>query len=65
MTKILLKSESALLFDILGTPLRILLHPTIIAYHRSRDTVYVDDSYAERTLSRFSEAGIPFEAVKV
>jgi hypothetical protein len=40
MTKIVLKSEAAPIFDFLRTPLRVLFHPAILAYHESRGLIY-------------------------
>ena len=66
MTKILLSSEAAApIFEVLKTPLSVLLHPTIVAFHISRGLIYVADSYADLTTSRLTEAGIPIEVVKV
>jgi hypothetical protein len=65
MTKIVLSSETAApVFEVLKTPLSVLLHPTIVAYHESQGVIYVADSYAELTTSRLTEAGIPIEVVR-
>ncbi len=66
MTKIILKSEAAAsMFEVLKTPLSVLLHPTIVAYHESRGAIYVADPYADLTVNRLTEAGIIMEIVKV
>ena len=65
MTKIILASEAAAsVFQVLKTPLSVLLYPTVIAYHESAGTIYVADPYAEIALSRLTEAGFPIEVVK-
>jgi hypothetical protein len=66
MTKLVLSSEAAApVFEMLKTPLSVLLHPTIVAFHESQGMLYVADSYAEVTTSRLTEAGIFIEVVKV
>jgi hypothetical protein len=66
MTKIVLKSEAAAsVFQVLKTPLSVLLYPTVIAYAESEGTIYVADPYVEVTVSRLAEAGVPIEVVKI
>lgn len=64
MTKIFLKSEAAPIFDMLRTPLSVLLHPTVIAFHESAGAIYVADPYAQIAVSRLTAAGFPIEVVK-
>ena len=64
MTKIILKSEAAPVFNIFKTPLSILLHPAIVAYHESRGVIYVTDPYAETAISHLTEAGVALEVTK-
>jgi hypothetical protein len=65
MTKIVLSSEAAApIFEMLKTPLSVLLHPTVVAFHESQGAIYVADSYADLATSRLTEAGIPIEVVK-
>jgi hypothetical protein len=65
MTKIVLKSDSAApVFEVLRTPLGVLLYPTVIAYHESEAAIYVADPYADLTVSRLADAGVPIEVVK-
>jgi hypothetical protein len=63
MTKILLKSESVRVFDLLRTPLSVLFHPHVIAYHESRNLIYVADPYGALTVSRLTEAGVALEVL--
>jgi hypothetical protein len=65
VTKIVLKSEAAVpVFQVLKTPLSVLLYPTVIAYAESEAAIYVADPYADVTVSRLAEAGVPIEVVK-
>ena len=66
MTKIVLSSEAAApMFEVLRTPLRVLLHPALVAYHESQGTIYVADPCADLTVNRLTEAGVAIEIVKV
>jgi hypothetical protein len=67
MTKIVLKSEvaAAPVFQVLKTPLSILLYPTVIAYQESESAIYVGERYADLTVCRLTEAGVPIQVVKV
>jgi hypothetical protein len=65
MTKIVLKSEAAPVFDMLRTPLSVLLHPTIIAFHESERAIYIAEPYADLAVTRLTEAGVPIEVVKL
>jgi hypothetical protein len=66
MTKIVLKSEiAAPVFEVLKTALSVLLYPTVIAYQESESTIYVGESYADLTVCRLTEAGVPIDVVKV
>jgi hypothetical protein len=64
MTKIILKSEAAPVFQFLRTPLAVLLHPTVLAYDESHSAIYIADPYVDVTVSRLTEAGMPIEVVK-
>jgi hypothetical protein len=64
MTKIILKSEAAPVFQFLRTPLAVLLHPTVLAYDESHSAIYIADPYADATVSRLTEAGMPIEVTK-
>jgi hypothetical protein len=64
MTKIVLKSEAAPVFEILKTHLGVLLHPGVIAYRESESTIYMADSHADLAVTRLTEAGVPIEVVK-
>ena len=64
MIKIILKSEADRVFQFLRTPLAVLLHPTILAYDESHSAIYVADPYADVTVSRLTEAGMPIEVLK-
>jgi hypothetical protein len=64
MTKIVLKSEAAPVFEILRTPMSVLLHPAVVAYQESESAIYVADPYAAVTVSRLTAAGVPIDAVK-
>ena len=59
MTKIVLKSDAAALFEILKTSMGVLLCPTVIAFHESRRLIYVNDQYAEVVVSRLKKADAP------
>lgn len=66
MTKIVISPTAAApIFEVLKTPLSVLLHPTIVAYHESRGAIYVADPYGDLTVNRLTEAGVPFEIVKI
>ena len=65
MTKFVVKSEWAQVFDILRTPLGVLFYPAIIAYHESKRILYIADPYAEATISRLTEAGFPTDVVRL
>ncbi len=65
MIKIVLKSEAAVtVFQVLKTPLSVLLYPTVIAYAESKAAIYVADPHADLTVSRLAEAGVTMEIVK-
>jgi len=59
MTKIVLKTDAAALFELLKTPMGILLHPVVIAFQESERLVYVADRYATAIMSRLTEAAAP------
>jgi len=66
VTKIVLSSKAATaVFEVLKTPLSVLLHPTIVAFHESQGALYVADLYADLTVNRLTEAGFAIEIVKV
>ncbi len=66
MTKIVVSPTAAApVFEVLKTPLSVLLHPTIVAFHESRGALYVADLYADLTVNRLTEAGVAIEIVKV
>jgi hypothetical protein len=64
MTKIILKSGSAEVFNLLRTPFSILLHPTVLAYDASRSMVYLADVHADSVLSRLGGAGVDFKVLE-
>ena len=61
MTKIVLKSDATSIFEVLRTPLSVLLHPNILAFHESARAIYVADLYADLTVSRLMAAGVAIE----
>ena len=61
MTKIVLKSDASSMFKVLRTPLSVLLHPNILAFHESARAIYVADLYADLTVSRLMAAGVAIE----
>ena len=65
MTKIVLKSEASRVFDVLKTPLNVLLYPSVIAYQESKSEIYLAEPYADLAVTRLSEAGVPIEVVKL
>ena len=65
MTKIVLKSKAAPLFEVLRSPLGVLLHPSVLCYLESESAIYVGDPYADVTVGRLTQAGVPIEVVKV
>jgi hypothetical protein len=64
MTKIVLKSEAAPVFEILRTPLSVLLYPGVIAYYESQNAIYLSDPFADLAVDRLIKAGVPIEVVK-
>jgi hypothetical protein len=64
MTKIVLKSEAAPVFEILRTPLSVLLYPGVVAYYESHNAIYLTDPFADLAVDRLTEAGVPIEVVK-
>ena len=65
MTKIVLKSEAAPVFDVFKTPLSVLLYPAVIAYRESQRELYVADLYADLAANHLTEAGLAVEVVKL
>jgi hypothetical protein len=65
MTKIVLKSEAAPLFEVFKTPLSILLYPAVVAYHESQSAIYVADPYADLAVGRLTEGGLSIDVVKL
>jgi hypothetical protein len=59
MTRIVLKSDAAAVFEILKTAMGVLLYPTVIAFHESRGLIYVNDHCAEAVISRLKKADAP------
>jgi hypothetical protein len=64
MTKIVLKSEAAPVFEMLRTPLSVLLYPSVIAYQESKNEIYLTDPFADLAVDRLTEAGVLIAVVK-
>jgi len=58
MTKIFLGSSATAVFEMLKTPLGVLLHPTVIAFRESRGLIYVPDLYADDVIGHLEGAGM-------